>query len=157
MLAKGRDPRGQKKTWRFSETEGTNVGPDTQRLLPRADEVARLLKALSHPARLRICCKLRTGEWSVSELEHKLSLKQPNLSRELAKLRDEGLVITRRESKAIFYRLANARVERLLDALCSAMLDDPNNEAPRMTKAMSPRRSKVKSKNTHARNQRSVS
>lgn len=104
---------------------------DTQRLLPMAEHVAAILKALSHPARLRICCKLRTGELSVSELERELALKQPNLSRELAKLREEGLVKTRRESKAIFYQLANDEVERILDGLCAAIFDTPHRENAR--------------------------
>ena len=59
---------------------------------PLADEAAGLLKALSHPARLMICCQLRDREMSVSEIESALDIRQPRLSRELAKLREEGLV-----------------------------------------------------------------
>ena len=99
------------------------------------DEATQLLKTLSHPARLMICCQLRAGELSVSEIETKLNIKQPNLSRELAKLRDDGLVVTRRESKVIFYRLVESqRVEKMLQAICAVMLDKPihfqNETAP---------------------------
>ena len=91
---------------------------------PLADEAANLLKALSHPARLMICCQLRDREMSVSEIENALDIRQPRLSRELAKLREEGLVETRREAKSIFYSLAdNSRVGAMVDALCVVMLD----------------------------------
>lgn len=92
------------------------------------DEATQLLKTLSHPARLMICCQLQSGELSVSEIETKLNIKQPNLSRELAKLREDGLVETRRESKVIFYRLVKSqRVEKMLQAICAVMLDKPIN------------------------------
>ncbi|WP_019962233.1 ArsR/SmtB family transcription factor [Woodsholea maritima] len=90
------------------------------------DEASRLLKALSHPARLQICCELRGGEVSVGELETRLDIQQPRLSRELAKLREEGLVETRRASKVIFYRLNEAsRVERMVQAICAVMMGKP--------------------------------
>ena len=93
---------------------------------PLLDEATSLLKALSHPARLMICCQLRGKEMSVGDIETTLGIKQPNLSRELAKLREEGLVETRRESKVIFYRLADeTRVAPMVDAICSVMLSKP--------------------------------
>ena len=93
---------------------------DPQTMKPLADEATTLLKALSHPARLMICCQLRHGEMAVGELETTLDIKQPNLSRELAKLREDGLLETRRESKVIFYRLSDAsRLARMVDAICA--------------------------------------
>lgn len=97
--------------------------PQSQALMPLAEEATRLLKAFAHPARLMICCQLRDGEMSVGQIETVLGIRQPRLSRELSKLREEGLVETRRESKVIFYRLAGGdRVITLLDSICSAML-----------------------------------
>ncbi|UTW54643.1 metalloregulator ArsR/SmtB family transcription factor [Kordiimonas sp. SCSIO 12610] len=90
---------------------------------PLAEEATSLLKALAHPSRLMICCKLRHAELSVGDIEKQLQIKQPNLSRELMKLRDEGLVETRRESKVIFYRLADKpRVQGMIDGICAVML-----------------------------------
>ncbi|MCJ9429607.1 ArsR/SmtB family transcription factor [Kordiimonas marina] len=83
-----------------------------------AEEVAGLLKTLSHPNRLLTACTLMDGEKSVSDIERLTGVRQPGLSRELARLRDEGLVTTRRESKAVFYRLDDDRLERLVNALC---------------------------------------
>lgn len=96
------------------------------KMKPLADEATSLLKALAHPSRLMICCKLRDGELSVGEIEKELDIKQPRLSRELSKLREEGLVETRRASKVIFYRLVDApRVHGMVDAICAVMLGAP--------------------------------
>lgn len=99
---------------------------DPARMAPLAEEATVLLKALAHPARLMICCTLRGNELSVSELEEAVGVRQPRLSRELAKLRDAGLVETRREAKSIFYRLPDgSRPAAMLDAICAAMLGQP--------------------------------
>jgi len=68
--------------------------------------VARL-RVLANPARLRIVLRPLEGEQSVGQLETELDLKQPHLSQYLGELRDAGLVVTRRESRTIFYRLAD--------------------------------------------------
>lgn len=100
--------------------------PETQALLSKADEATSLLKSLSHPSRLIICCQLRDQEMSVGEMETKLNIKQPNLSRELARLREDGLVLTRRESKVIFYRLSDkGPIRDMMDAICHVMKGDP--------------------------------
>jgi len=97
--------------------------PDSRSLQPLAEEATALLKALAHPARLMICCQLRDGEMSVGGIEEMLDIRQPRLSRELAKLREEGLVETRRDSKVVFYRLSQTgRVTAMLDAICAVML-----------------------------------
>jgi len=94
-------------------------------LIPLAEETASLLKALSHPVRLMICCQLRDGEMAVGEIEETLGVRQPRLSRELAKLREDGLVVARRQSKAVFYGLADeGRVAAVIDAICGAVLGD---------------------------------
>lgn len=93
---------------------------DTALLQDRAKEVAQLMKTLSHANRLLIACDLTDGERSVSAIEERTGVRQPHLSRELARLRREGLVKARRESKAVYYRLADPRLERLIAALCVA-------------------------------------
>lgn len=83
----------------------------------RAAEVASLLRALNHPARLMIVCTLVDGERSVGALEEDIGVHQPTLSQQLAVLRDAGIVQTRRDAKQIFYRLTEDRVARLIEAL----------------------------------------
>ncbi|MGA1342170.1 MAG: ArsR/SmtB family transcription factor [Hyphomonas sp.] len=102
--------------------------PDTAHLAPLADEATALLKALAHPARLMICCQLKDREMSVGDMEDTLGIKQPRLSRELGKLREEGLVQTRRESKVVFYQLADVpRLREMVDAVCAVMLGQARN------------------------------
>ena len=83
----------------------------------RAEMAAGFLKALSHEGRLMILCHLTEGEKSVTELEGLLGQRQAAVSQQLARLRLEGLVATRREGKAIFYRVADSRVLALLRVL----------------------------------------
>lgn len=78
---------------------------------------ARFLKALAHEQRLLILCHLAHGERSVGELEERLGLRQAHLSQQLARLRQDGLVRTRRASRTIFYRLGSADAEAMLALL----------------------------------------
>jgi DNA-binding transcriptional ArsR family regulator len=80
----------------------------------RADRVSAFLKALSHEGRLMILCHLAGGEKSVTELEQLLGQRQAAVSQQLARLRLEGLVSTRREGKAIYYAVQDERVLELL-------------------------------------------
>jgi ArsR family transcriptional regulator len=82
---------------------------------------AELLRALAHPMRLQILCRLLQGELAVGGFESELGLRQPNLSQQLGQLREAGLVTTRRVAKAVFYRLADKRVRIILDALRQAL------------------------------------
>ncbi|MEM6583367.1 MAG: metalloregulator ArsR/SmtB family transcription factor [Pseudomonadota bacterium] len=98
--------------------------PDTKQIAQVAEDATALLKTLAHPARLTICCQLQSEEMSVSAIESRLGIKQPSLSRELARLREGGFVETRRESKVIYYRLTDdPQIFALIDAVCAVMLD----------------------------------
>jgi DNA-binding transcriptional ArsR family regulator len=83
-----------------------------------AYEAARLLKLLANEKRLVILCFLATrGEMPVGALVEALGLSQSALSQHLAKLRRDGLVLFRRESQTLHYRLADPRVMRVLGVL----------------------------------------
>ena len=95
-----------------------------QAMLDGATEAADFLKALGNENRLLILCHLSEGEMSVSELETALGLRQPTLSQQLARLRSDELVDTRRDGKTIYYSLASTEVRQFLDVMynlfCSA-------------------------------------
>jgi DNA-binding transcriptional ArsR family regulator len=76
----------------------------------RATEAAAFLKAISHEGRLMILCHLAAGERSVTALEGLLGARQAAVSQQLARLRLEGLVATRRDGKTIFYFIQNPKV-----------------------------------------------
>jgi len=82
-----------------------------------ANEASSVLKAISHENRLMILCLLSQGEKSVTELEGLLSLRQPTVSQQLARLRLDGLVETRREGKVIFYSLSSQKARILINCI----------------------------------------
>lgn len=90
---------------------------DIQQLRASADAAGQLLKALSNPDRLLLLCQLSQGERNVSELENLLGIQQPTLSQQLAVLRREGLVETRREGKQIYYRICSPAALAVIDTL----------------------------------------
>jgi DNA-binding transcriptional ArsR family regulator len=97
-----------------------NQNLDLETLLVNARDASEFLKALSHEARLVILCMLIDGEKSVTEIEQILKLRQPAVSQQLARLRGDGLVETRREGKNIYYSLARTDVHEIIEALHKA-------------------------------------
>ena len=82
-----------------------------------AADAAGLMKALGNESRLMILCLLSEGEMSVGDLNANVDLSQSALSQQLARLRGEGLVRTRRESQTIYYSLAEGPVDRVIHLL----------------------------------------
>lgn len=80
-------------------------------------DVASLLKAISNRRRLAVLYHLADGEKSVGEMERLVGLSQSALSQHLARLRQIGVVATRREAQRVFYSIADPRVTTLLGAL----------------------------------------
>lgn len=82
-----------------------------------AVDAAGLMKALGNESRLMVLCLLAEGERSVSELNEMIPLSQSALSQQLARLRQQGLVRTRRESQTIYYSLAEGPADRVIHLL----------------------------------------
>jgi DNA-binding transcriptional ArsR family regulator len=82
-----------------------------------AADAAGLMKALGNESRLMILCALAEGELSVSDLNTIVPLSQSALSQQLARLRTQGVVKTRRESQTIFYSLADGPADRVISLL----------------------------------------
>ena len=98
-------------------------------MMDNARRAADTLKALGHESRLLILCLLAGGEKPVTELEHLLAMTQPAVSQQLARLRADRLVQTRREGKAIYYSIANDEVLQIIrllyDIYCDGGRDCP--------------------------------
>jgi ArsR family transcriptional regulator len=90
---------------------------DIASLKARAGDAAALLKALAHADRLVLLCHLLGGGRTVGELGAATGIRQPNLSQQLAVLRHEGLVATRRAGKHVHYRVGSPAVEAVLQTL----------------------------------------
>jgi ArsR family transcriptional regulator len=92
-----------------------SLSPD---LAARAQDIAAMLRKLAHERRLVILCKLAlVGEAKVGDLAQAVGLSQPALSQHLALMRDEGIVTARRDGQAMWYRIADPRIEEFLSAL----------------------------------------
>ena len=98
---------------------------DLAELSKSADRAADFLKALANRNRLTILCLLSQGERSVSDLEAFLGIRQPTLSQQLAVLREENLVATRRDGKAIYYRLASQEAKQVIGMLYELFCKQP--------------------------------
>ena len=90
-----------------------------------AKRASAFLKALAHESRLMILCILADGEKSVSELEQELGLRQPTVSQQLARLRADGLVATRRDGKVINYSLASEEARVVIGAVYEVFCRKP--------------------------------
>ena len=82
-----------------------------------AGKAAGLLRLLANEKRLMILCQLIEGELSVSVLQARIGLSQSALSQHLARLREDGIVATRREGQVIYYRVADPAALRVLETL----------------------------------------
>lgn len=75
-----------------------------------AGKASERLKVYAQPQRLMILSCLLRGECTVGEIDVATGIGQPALSQQLAELRRNDLVKTRRASKQIWYDLADDKV-----------------------------------------------
>ena len=76
---------------------------------------AEFFRALGHPVRVRILQLLREGERTVGSLQEALDLDSGGTSQQLAALRNQGLVESRREGTSVYYRVKDPRTLELLE------------------------------------------
>lgn len=96
---------------------GAEYSAELEQLMRNAREASDFLKALSHESRLLLLCLLAEKERSVGELENILSLRQPTVSQQLARLRFDDMVTTRRDGKTVYYSIANENVRRVISVI----------------------------------------
>lgn len=109
--------------------DGAEFSPELDQLMRKARKASDFLKALSHENRLLLLCLLAEKERSVSDLENILSLRQPTVSQQLARLRLDGLVTTRRDGKTIYYSLANEDVRQVISIIYQIFCEPPAAKA----------------------------
>lgn len=84
---------------------------------------ADLIKALAHPARLRILDILAKGESCVCHLTTILRKRQPYVSQHLMTLREADLVLDRRDGTIVYYRLSDDAISEVIEQI-RALLGD---------------------------------
>lgn len=88
------------------------------RIDPRIFErAARVIRILGHPLRLRILESLENGERNVTDLQEELAVTQAVISQQLAILRSEDVVASRRDGARVYYRIVEPKVSRILDCI----------------------------------------
>ncbi len=82
-----------------------------------ATKAATLMQALSNQNRLLLLCALVDGEKSVGALADMLDLRQTSVAQQLALLRKDGFVKTRREGQTIYYSLDGEEAAQIIEIL----------------------------------------
>lgn len=101
----------------------------THHFREQAQAATGLLKVMANEYRLLLLCHLaESGELSVGQLQDRVDLSQSALSQHLAKLREEGLVATRKEAQTVFYRVCDPKAEQLLALLHDLFCPDLGRE-----------------------------
>jgi len=89
-----------------------------------ADAMAKVLKILANPDRLKMLCRMGMGDEdgglhpTVGEMVTLTGLSQSRVSQHLAMLREAGVVAPEREGQSMRYGLVDARVRAVMEALC---------------------------------------
>lgn len=83
----------------------------------QSEDVAALLKQLSHPQRLLILCSMAESEKSVGEIETACGASQSAVSQFLKSMRLDGMIESRREGKLVYYRIVDPHVHELIKSL----------------------------------------
>lgn len=110
----------------------------------QAADASQLLKTLGNPQRLRVLCLLVDREMSVGQINEQLpDLSQSALSQHLAKLREEDLVLTRREAQTIWYTLKQGPAEQIISTLYGIYCV-PGTEGGRLCTTVTPGKSSGK-------------
>lgn len=96
-----------------------------------AEKVSDLMKVLSNAKRLMVLCQLAEGEKSVGELAQLIGVREQAMSQQLALLRKDGLVKTRRNGQTVYYTLARGDIRALMEFLYTTYCGTPGAAALR--------------------------
>jgi len=86
-------------------------------LLKQCESVSGILKSLAHPSRLKILCYLVEKERSVNDLTEFCEISQSAMSQFLKRMKEEGIVASRRDGNFMYYGISDKKLIKLLQAL----------------------------------------
>jgi DNA-binding transcriptional ArsR family regulator len=84
---------------------------------------AEFCKAMGNATRLQLMHSLRNGEKSVGEMAVETGLTHSSVSRQLAALRDVGVVIARRQRQEMIYRLTDPKIGEVCDMVRQVLVE----------------------------------
>ncbi len=98
----------------------------------QVEDLALLLKSISHPIRLKILCLLQDSEMSVSEIRESVETTGANITQHLNILRNQGIIDFRKDANFIYNRIADERIIELMKTMqqifCSRSSDSANSK-----------------------------
>ena len=97
---------------RYRDRMPISLGPDAA----DARQAASLFRILANPTRLAILLTLQTGEQRITDLTAQLGGTQANISAHLTRLKQAGLITSRTQGRAVYYRLTQPELGALLQA-----------------------------------------
>lgn len=83
--------------------------------------IAARFKVLAEPLRLQVLQFLENGEANVNSVTTAVNSTQPNVSKHLKLLQDEGLVKRRQEGNSVYYSIADESVFELCEVVCGSL------------------------------------
>ena len=95
---------------RYRDRMPISLGPDAD----DARQAATLFRILANPTRLAILLTLQTGEQRITDLTAQLGGSQANISAHLTRLKHSGLITSRTQGRAVYYRLTQPELGALL-------------------------------------------
>ena len=95
-----------------------------EKINDHAENLARCLKAMAHPLRLKIILFLADNEKNVGEIEESVGSSQSNISQHLGIMRDKNILISRKDRNQIFYSLKDTRILPLLTDICHILIQN---------------------------------
>ena len=81
------------------------------------DDLALLLKSISHPIRLKILCLLQDKELTVSEIREEVETSGANISQHLNIMRNQRIIGSRKEANFIYNHIADERIIELMKTM----------------------------------------
>lgn len=88
------------------------------------DDMAKLLKTMSHPIRLKILCLLQDREMTVGEIHREVRTTNANVSQHLSILRNIGIIAYRKDANFIYNRITDKRVTELIKSMRELFCQD---------------------------------
>lgn len=83
------------------------------------ENVAGLLKSISHPIRLKILCLIQDKEMTVGDLRDEIETSTPNVTQHLTKLRNIGIISSRKDERFVLNQISDDRILKLLTSMKS--------------------------------------
>jgi len=83
------------------------------------EKAAKALKAMAHPLRLKILCSIKENEVPVLKIVEKAGSSQSNISQHIEILRNEGIVISRKEGNKVLCSVKDKKILILIQSMQS--------------------------------------